>query len=445
MTTASKQRESLFFDRVSSILISYRENMYKKRFKQWNARKYNEESEMKAIVRKTVERTAVGKASTFNVRGKVVDSEEAIRYWERKNKSIAEVLTRRPTSKTPEAVRCLTPLQSPLRTPEVLATPERILVTIQDYIRGCSDAGKWSESSKGVTSALSQLSDQCYLAIYLFGKNRCLEAGQVLNSAFANIKKVLRSEHPSTFRHFFMITSDMFKESRPELALAMLRQVSSMAEVLLGNNHPFKLVCMWLASLGQRIEALYQDILSVSLQKMGDCFEQVLGPMSETTLFCRLSLAEEFESKRDLKRVEGMYRKLLLDCELSLGEHNNRTLQVHQVLAYNLYRQSNFIEAKEIYGLVFDYAPRSSLLKGYSLEQSAYCQYYLGDTQGAVATLRETIHLAQSGELFMGDGKMCSVMLHLENWLAELGEFHSAAEVQETRLKLQDSMRVEFL
>ena len=426
------------------MLIQYRETMYKKRFQKWNARKYNEENEMKAIVRKTVERTGVGKASAFQIRGRVVDFEEAIRYWERKNRAIADVLTRREMSRTPEAVKCFTPLQSPLRAPEVLAIPERILVTLQDYILGSFDIGKWTDSENG--RSVQRFCDLCCLALDLFHYNRCVEAGQALNRAFSDINTLLRSEEPSTFPMLFDITIRMFNRNRPELAFAILRQVSAMAEVLLGKSHPYKLVCMWLASPDQN-ETFYQDILTISLQKMGDCFEQLLGPMSDATFYYRLEFIGLVEIERDHKRAEEMFRKLLLECELSLGEHHYLIPLVRSRLASNLYKQENIIKAKEEFRFVLACLPPRdrSFLKGECLEWVAWSQYKLGDTQGAVATLRETIHSIQSGELSMNDGRTCRLMLNLEDWLSELGEFDSAAQVQEERMALQDSMNVEWL
>ena len=419
--------------------------MYKKRFHKWNARKYNEESEMKAIVRKTVERTRVGKASAFKIRSKIVDFEEAVRYWERKNRALADVITRREMSRTPEVVKCFTPLQSPLRTPEVLATPERILVTLQDYIRGSFDAGKWTHSED--RRFLQRFSDSCDLALRLFHHNRCAEAGQALNSAFSVINTILRSEHSFTFRMLFDITNRMVNRNKPELALAILRQVSAMAELLLGSNHPFKLVPMWLASPGQTYETFHHDIMTISLQKMGDCFEQLFGPMDERTLYCRLDFIAAIEIQRDAKKAEGMSRKLLLECDLSLGKHDHRTLDVRHCLAANLYDQGNFIKAKEGFRFVLACLPPRdrSFLKGECLQWIAWSQHKLGDTQGAVANLREAVHLTQSGESLLDDSRTSHLMLDLESLLSELGEFDSAAQVEKTRLEIQDSMNVEWL
>ena len=441
---ASKQRESLLINQSSPILIQYRDNMYKKNFKKWNTRKNNDEREMEAIVRKRAERARVGKASTFEVRGKVKDFQEVSRYWERKDISL-DIVALRAMSRTPEAVKCFTPLQSPLRTPEVLAIPERILVELQDYITGSFEAGKWTHDREA--QSLDLFHNQCGLAITLFNHNRGPEAWQTLRSTFITIEKFLRSENISTFRILLRTTLNMFKRRNPDIALAILRQVSDMAEVWLGKSHPFRVVCMSLESLRPTDYSMCQDVWAIALQRLGDCFGQVLGQMNGEALHCHLDFIIYVEAERNVKGAERMLRKLLLDYESSLGKHSHRTLEVHRDLALNLYEQRKFIEAEEAYRTILACLPPSSrsYLKQDCLHDLASSQYMLGDTQGAVATLRETIHLCQSGRLIVEDSGVCVMMLDLEKWLTELGDFDSAAEVEETRLKMQDSMNVEDL
>lgn len=421
--------------------------MYKKRFKQWNTRKYNEEGEMKAIVRKYAERARVGKASAFKVRDRAMDIQKVLKYCERKSIPVEDIVARREWSTTPEAVECFTPLQSSLRTPEVLATPERILVALQDYIIGSFDAGKWmklGESSSGVDS-LNHFFNCCELALGYFRNNHSLDAWQALNNAFASITTILRSENPSTFLYFLVCTGIMFRSRKPGIALAILRHVSAMAEVLLGSSHPFKVVCTWLASLVQTNEAFNQAISSICFQKMADCFEQ-LG-LADEALRYRLAFISEIEFEGNVNGVEDMYQKLSRDCELTLGEHDLRTLLVRNCLVYYLISRGDFARAQEeVQCLLAHHPPNDrSHVKIESLHNLAWCQYRLGDTQGAVAIIREAIDMTLS----KGDGdqtKACGMMLPLEAWLSKLGEFEAAAQVQETRLRVQEeSMRVEYL
>ena len=361
--------------------------MYKKGLKQWGARRYNEESEMTAIVRKCTERARAGKASAFEVRGQVMDIQTALRYCKRKGISIEYIDTPQAVSRTPEAVKCFTPLQSPLRTPEVLGLPEYILVKLQDYIQGSFDAGKWRDIRPDRN--LDLFRNYCQFALQLFDTNRHLEAGQAINSGLSNLDTVIRSEHISTIPILFNITGLAFKKSRSEMVLALLRQVSDMAEKLLGSSHPFNHVCMWLARLAQTQEALYKELSIIHLQKMADCFQTVLGPTHRETLGC-LAIITEIKAAEG---VEGKFRKLSSECEPFLGETDFRILEFRYNSAHNLYQQRKFFPAMVAFQDFLSCLPPDtrSCLKGECFHHLAWCQYKLGDKKGAVATMRENV------------------------------------------------------
>ena len=117
--------------------------MYKKRIKQWGLDKKNKEPEMRAIVRKRKQRADQGKGSTIRVRGQVLDFEKVVRYFHRKGVSIEDIIAQQTASSTPKAVEFSTPVPSPIRTPQVLAVPERIMHCIQDYLKGSFESGTW--------------------------------------------------------------------------------------------------------------------------------------------------------------------------------------------------------------------------------------------------------------------------------------------------------------
>lgn len=86
--------------------------MYKNRITKWRLDKNAKAHEMKAIARKKVERDAVGKASTFEIRGRQVEIEAVLRYFKRRHyRSFMDVVNRdkSPQAATPSDVRCLTP------------------------------------------------------------------------------------------------------------------------------------------------------------------------------------------------------------------------------------------------------------------------------------------------------------------------------------------------
>jgi hypothetical protein len=84
--------------------------MYKDRIKKWRLDKKNKEGDMLAILRKKTEREAVGKSSSFRVRGQPVTIEEVYHYFKRKKNMRDQEAYNAPT---PSDVSCRTPSPAP--------------------------------------------------------------------------------------------------------------------------------------------------------------------------------------------------------------------------------------------------------------------------------------------------------------------------------------------
>jgi hypothetical protein len=88
--------------------------MYKHRIKRWGLDKKTKEHEAWAILRKNMQREAVGKQSAFKVRGKTITIDQLLFYFKRKGILDPERETQnRPRAPTPTAVECWTPAPSP--------------------------------------------------------------------------------------------------------------------------------------------------------------------------------------------------------------------------------------------------------------------------------------------------------------------------------------------
>ena len=86
--------------------------MYKTRIKKWGLDKKCKAKEMKAIARKKVERDAIGKASSFRIRGRQVEIGKVLQHFKRKGYSSLEALVARDKSRradTPSDIDCFTP------------------------------------------------------------------------------------------------------------------------------------------------------------------------------------------------------------------------------------------------------------------------------------------------------------------------------------------------
>jgi hypothetical protein len=86
--------------------------MFKDRIKTWGLERKNKERDMTAILRKKTQREAVGKKSSFRVRGRVVVIENVLQYFKRK-KEIPKIGPS--AASTPPDISCRTP--SPVHTP----------------------------------------------------------------------------------------------------------------------------------------------------------------------------------------------------------------------------------------------------------------------------------------------------------------------------------------
>lgn len=86
--------------------------MYKHRIKKWGFDKNCKASEMQAIARKKLERDAIGKASSFRIRGRQIEFEEVRRHFRRKSHHSLETVVVRENylrSATPSEIEVLTP------------------------------------------------------------------------------------------------------------------------------------------------------------------------------------------------------------------------------------------------------------------------------------------------------------------------------------------------
>ena len=119
--------------------LTYRSlKMYKDRIKKWRLDKKNKEGDMLAILRKKTEREAVGKSSSFRVRGQPVAIEEVYHYFKRKKNMRDEEAYNAPTPsdvscRTPSPVPTVPPFENdtqmitsnPFSWPDQFAQPER--------------------------------------------------------------------------------------------------------------------------------------------------------------------------------------------------------------------------------------------------------------------------------------------------------------------------------
>ena len=328
--------------------------MYKTRINKWGLDKKNKESEMRAIVRKHKQRADLGKCCILRVRGRPMDFAEVVRYWHRKGVSVDDVISRRTASPTPEAVECFTPVPSPITTPQVLAIPERIFRSVRDYFAGSFEAGIWVrtdpsafcrsiKADEHACECLHEFVYLCMMACRFLSKNYHREAGQTLSAATTRLERMILAEDPRTLVELFGIILHVHSHRREEIALKILRYISTLREELLGDEHPLRRICAWLASVhSSQVEC----VIVRCIGSMADHFESIVGPMHASTLSCRIRLSDILINEGDTSRK--MVQNLLAECETNLGPHDSRSLLVrHRLMTYYLFKRDH-VEAKKM-------------------------------------------------------------------------------------------------
>ena len=161
--------------------------MYKIRIKQCGLAK-NKENDMRVIVRKKKQLEDQERLVEFHIRSQSIDYRDVILYWGGEGMRVEDVIAQRAESKTPKAVYCFVFRRSPSPTPEPIANPERILISIHDYFNSSLENGIWLatdprglyETKKDGTNAsnhLRTLYEKSIAACTLFAKNEFRKAG----------------------------------------------------------------------------------------------------------------------------------------------------------------------------------------------------------------------------------------------------------------------------
>ena len=427
----SKQRKPPSQVQLSPALtMTLRIKVYKTHIKQWGLDKKNKENEMRAVIRKTACRATKGKDSTFYIRGKTVDFENVVRYWQRKGVfSIDEIIARREASKTPEAVECYTPVLSPLRTPDELARDERMLVAVRDYQQLSLQTGMGSSS---ILTQLTTLYSLSILSCDLFHKQSSHEAGQALIKATAGIQSIVQAQSPDSVSYMLGTIQYLHSHNKAEIAKSILRQFAAMSHHLFPSEHPSRIIWSRLASVDLSDRGHFGHVSRLSMRVNVDWLEKLLGPLHHTTIGAKLEVSASYRGSQLLRQRELGLQSLFRECELTYGPDHDRTSRLGLELAWYYLENDNPMEAKRRAQAVCN-KTRSKNWRVYGLEPLARLQHKIGEMVAAEENMRKAVDL---GITIWGchDGEVHQMMLELEDWLAEQGELDSAAQLREERM-----------
>ena len=330
--------------------------MYKTRISEWGIGKNQKRNRKGTVVGNSRHPRDQERPHTHRLRTQVTDPRYFHRYREHRGVRTASIIAQQTELHTLEAVGCFNALmpQSIMREP--MTKTERILISIRDYFAGSFEAGIWKstdprmscKSTKGQEDAmihLIALGQRCVTACRLLDNNHFQEAGQSLISATSKIKEILSAEDPMTLTYLFAVVAHIHQQRRHEIVLAILRQFSALAEILMGNRHPLHCICALLVSIHP---SHFGETISRCSASTGDQFESLVDPMCRSTLVSRGLHTREVDDSREMAQKTCVLQNLLSKCEASLGSFDVRTFEIRLTLAFHHLENSDYVEAVKL-------------------------------------------------------------------------------------------------
>lgn len=263
--------------------------MFKQRIRAWKLDKNNKEHEMKAILRITERRKSMGKDTVCHLRGRIVNSAEIRRYFNRKG--MTEVDYMEADCATPPDLRVSTPIDELLgraQTPRPLALPDTFhaLQTVNDhtrsYIYGTYES-RWQSNLPRYTTR-----DNCEILkwrTFLFDAMDLIEVGKgppaftLLNKVYDSVASILREQHPSLLGEILELASTYKRPSQLQFREQLLHFLFRMASIVLSPTHALTLLLDQLLDQQSRpslVDASMRQALSIFQSTFGTSHEQTL-------------------------------------------------------------------------------------------------------------------------------------------------------------------------
>lgn len=171
---------------------------------------------------------------------------------------------------------------SPTDTP-ALRIPVLVIKNVFDYISGSFETGVFVLDESGIISSksgghqLRPLRDifvQHYRACLLIDQRLFSEAREVLDDAFAQLKRIVNSEHPRTICTIFALVLFLRARGRSEIGALLLKNFAAFAHVYNGVYHPAVQGCEIFMPLDN---AYFDHLLALIIHYGNDLFRKFSG------------------------------------------------------------------------------------------------------------------------------------------------------------------------
>ncbi len=440
---------------------------------------------MVAILRKQTQRAAVGKKSSFRVRGQAVAMENVLQYFKRK-KGTPKIGS--PAASTPSDVSCRTP--SPVHTPRpigngtfmdpFLPSPSAssgggfgAITSQRTHIQPTVDDEDFfaksylSERSEIPSSPLSPRSllvaEQLFFSINTyfdggfksrpmkwtlrlpnyaseFGYN-CGNAAKFLRSGSAVmfrrelskatnlVQDLLRAKHPLTLHYFLKVFLYLLRAGYPDIVYYLRAFISKMAAIVIQGKHPWRDICELISQLDT--ESLEQ-VLVQCWQCTANTFQNRLGPFTLLALPHHLGFIRH--TSTDLLEEERLLRELLAKYEHASDVPVIFTTKIILNLIYNMIAQRKYAEGERLGQIILGRHQDDRCIMGgvgdlVALRYMAVAQYQQHRAKEAEKSLRVALEVVDR-HWGMNHPWAIGMMIVLESWLRGWGRQGEADELQ---------------
>lgn len=360
------------------VLNGSRIKMYKSRITAWGLDKKMKGNEVRAVVRMRRKRLAAGKASTFRVRGQVLDFDKVKSHLKRKGLALDDVPSE---SNSPvPSLECYTPepqaqepscsatgnaltawngrhvfrIPSPrlISSPDSLRIPEQLSRDIHTYFTESFASSRWVyQGGRGylvdVTRSTPLQEKLCSAphwsqtmlrAALLFntgGAANVVKAGQHLQQAFIQVEDVIKAEEPSLMYHLLLLLDDFEANfEKPEIVMVLLKHIHSLASVFWGMKHPIVSASRQLSFLDT-----WTNISELVWNVVIDTCGKFLGRDHALTRVLQLSAFTRFSNRGNWSLAETQLRAFLFKLRHPSDPHPYLYFQAQYQLAWVLMLQ----------------------------------------------------------------------------------------------------------
>jgi hypothetical protein len=334
--------------------------MYKDRIKKWGLDKKNKERDMVAILRKKTARDAVGKESSFRVRGQPVTMDDVLHYFKRKKGTQDMGIS---AATTPSDISCWTPSPSRVHMPQPIDNGIQVVPdssrafcdTFQPFASAYSDvyadvsgdrrmimspfivdrhiaraASNHARIPRSLSPPPTLLAPELLLSrikIYFEGS---FESGTWTTNESGYIDNITSpgtklSVHPNDFLDYIWISLGLVQMGSLVEFRRVLSKAFNLVQEILRAEHPITLCCL-LVAIFDLLREGHPEIVSLLRSYINKMAKNTIGSGNPWGEICRLMGMLEGES---LEQALVQCWKCMHDTfKHSLGQFNPSTIYV---------------------------------------------------------------------------------------------------------------------